>query len=77
MGHPAQKTMIRSLETVCTNNATNGKNPNLNTNFFKTNPYDDTFVGWTPDVQMLTENDLKKIEKQEERESRVKRRQKR
>jgi hypothetical protein len=32
-------------------------------NYFKTNPYDDTFVGWTPDVQVLTENDLKKIEK--------------
>ena len=31
---------------------------------------EDQFYGWSPDVQILTENDLKKIEKQEERKAR-------
>lgn len=31
---------------------------------------EDQFYGWAPDVQILTENDLKKIEKQEERKAR-------
>jgi len=31
---------------------------------------DEPYNGWAPDVQILTENDLKKIEKQEERKAR-------
>jgi hypothetical protein len=31
---------------------------------------DDQLYGWAPDVQILTESDLKKIEKQEERKAR-------
>lgn len=29
---------------------------------------DEPFSGWAPDIQILNENDLKKIEKQEERQ---------
>jgi hypothetical protein len=38
--------------------------------FFQPSPIDEPFNGWAPDVQILTEADLKKIEKQEERKAR-------
>jgi len=31
---------------------------------------EEVYYGWAPDVQILTETDLKKIEKQEERKAR-------
>ena len=35
---------------------------------------DEPFQGWAPEIQILTENDLKKIERQEERQQRYKNR---
>jgi hypothetical protein len=39
-------------------------------------PGEDTFYGWAPDVVMLNESDLRKIEKQEERKARYEKRRK-
>ena len=35
---------------------------------------DEPFQGWAPDIQILNESDLKKIEKQEERQQRYRNR---
>ena len=37
-------------------------------------PGEEQFYGWAPEVQVLTENDLRKIEKQEERKARYEKR---
>ena len=42
--------------------------------FFQPSPMDEPFSGWAPDIQVLNENDLKKIEKQEERQQRYRNR---
>ena len=39
-------------------------------------PGEDPFYGWAPDVVMLNESDLRKIEKQEERKARYEKRRK-
>lgn len=62
------KTMIRSLNTLYPQQQKIG-------GYFKPAPIDDqAFYGWGPDVQILTENDLRKIEKQEVRENRYRKR---
>ena len=64
------RTMIRSLDTV---------NPQLQGNrqssFAKS--IDDVFAGWGPQVKILQENDLKKIEKAEDRDARIEKRKRR
>lgn len=55
------RTMIRSLDELYQQN----KEPS--SKFFQSTGIDEPFVGWAPDIQVLTENDLRKIEKQEER----------
>jgi len=42
--------------------------------FFQPSPMDEPFQGWAPDIQILNESDLKKIEKQEERQQRYRNR---
>ncbi|CDW89370.1 swi snf-related matrix-associated actin-dependent regulator of [Stylonychia lemnae] len=58
------KTMIRSLDQLLQPAQQNVSK------FFQPSPIDEPFNGWAPDVQILTESDLKKIEKQEERKAR-------
>lgn len=61
------KTMIRSLETV-----SGGKRQS---NYFKTSALEDEVrFGWAPEIQIIDDSDLKKLEKQEEREQRYKKR---
>jgi hypothetical protein len=62
-----QKTMIRSLDTVAENSR--GK-----PSYFKSAPFEDEFQGWGPEVQIIEEAELKKIEKQEDRDARMKKR---
>lgn len=64
-----QKTMIRSLETVQDTSVQRRQ-----ANYFKTAPFEDEFQGWGPEVQIIDESELKKIEKQEDRESRYRKR---
>jgi hypothetical protein len=54
-----QKTMIRSLETVQDTNTQQRRQAN----YFKTAPFEDEFQGWGPEVQIIDEAELKKIEK--------------
>jgi hypothetical protein len=62
------KTMIRSLNTLV-------PQAKKTAGFYKQMPADDqAFSGWGPEVQILTENDLKRIEKQEVRENRYRKR---
>jgi len=49
-------TMIRSIEELVPNQITGATG-------FGAVGGEDQFYGWAPDVQILTENDLKKIEK--------------
>lgn len=56
-----QRTMIRSLDELYQQN----KEPQ--SKFFQPSPIDEPFSGWAPEIQVLTENDIRKIEKQEER----------
>lgn len=49
-----QRTMIRSLEEL---------QPKEATNKFFPSPMDEPFCGWAPEIQVLGENDLRKIEK--------------
>ena len=62
------KTMIRSLDELYT------QQKEVVNKFFQSNPMDEPFQGWAPDIQVLNENDLKKIEKQEERQQRYRNR---
>ena len=71
MQSPTAKTMIRSLETI---QGTQSAAQRKQANYFKTSPYEDEFKGWAPDVQIIDEAELKKLEKQEERESRYRKR---
>ena len=64
--------MIRSLNTLVPQQSNSRAN-----NFFKSSITqgmggleDSNFTGWGPEVQILSEADLKRIEKQEDRESR-------
>lgn len=60
--------MIRSLDELY-------QPPKESVNkFFTPNPMDEPFNGWAPEIQLLSEGDLKKIEKQEERQNRYKNR---
>ena len=66
-GHEAgefepHKTMIRSLDELYQ------QQKEVVNKFFQPLPMDEPFQGWAPDIQILNENDLKKIEKQEERQ---------
>lgn len=61
------KTMIRSLETV--------SGAKRQSNYFKTSALEDEVrFGWAPEIQIIDDSDLKKLEKQEEREQRYKKR---
>jgi hypothetical protein len=62
------KTMIRSLDELY-----QGQKEVVN-KFFQPSPMEEPFQGWAPDIQILNENDLKKIEKQEERQQRYRNR---
>ena len=57
-----QKTMIRSLDELYQ------QKKEVVNKFFQLSPIDEPFQGWAPDIQILNEGDLKKIEKQEERQ---------
>jgi hypothetical protein len=43
-------------------------------NYFAAVPAEEEFSGWAPDIQIVDDNELKKIEKQEERDARYKKR---
>lgn len=62
------KTMIRSLDELYQ------QQKEVVNKFFQPSPMDEPFQGWAPDIQILNENDLKKIEKQEERQQRYRNR---
>ena len=62
------KTVIRSLDQLFQPQQQNVSK------FFQPSPIDEPFNGWAPDVQILSEGDLKKIEKQEERKARYEKR---
>ena len=62
--------MIRSLDTVNPQNQGNRQS-----SFAKAN--EDVFMGWGPQVKILQENDLKKIEKAEDRDARIEKRKRR
>ena len=64
------KTMIRSLDTLNPQNQNNKAS-----NFSKTT--EEVFMGWGPQVKILQENDLKKIEKAEDRDARIEKRKRR
>ena len=63
------KTMMRSMDELYQQQPKESVNK-----FFAPSPMDEPFAGWAPDIQLLSENDLKKIEKQEERQQRYKNR---
>jgi len=56
-----QKTMLRSLDELYQ------PRKEVVNKFFQPSPMDEPFQGWAPDIQILNENELKKIERQEER----------
>ena len=62
------KTMIRSLDDLYQ------PQKEVVNKFFQPSPMDEPFQGWAPDIQMLNEAELKKIEKQEERQQRYRNR---
>jgi len=62
------RSMVRSLDELYQPQKENVSK------FFSPNPMDEPFHGWAPEIQLLSENDLKKIEKQEERQQRYKNR---
>jgi len=51
------KTMIRSLDELY------HQQKEVANKFFSPSPMEEPFSGWAPDIQILNENDLKKIEK--------------
>lgn len=70
--------MIRSLDTLG-GAATGGLLSVSKAHYLKSSaallePDEDVVSGWAPEVEILTEQDLKKIEKQEDRESRMRKR---
>ena len=66
--------MIRSLDTLATSaGGMTGKNHfKSSVGLLESNK--DQASGWAPEVEILSEQDLKKIEKQEDRESRMRKR---
>lgn len=54
------KTVIRSLDELYQQMNKKGESK-------LGNGLDDQFYGWAPDIQVLSDSDLKKLEKQEER----------
>ena len=57
--------MLRSQETLGT-----GPNSTISANllgkrqdYFRTTPYEDDYHGWGPDIQIIDETELKKLEK--------------
>lgn len=62
------KTMIRSLDELYQ------PQKEVVNKFFQPSPMDEPFQGWAPDIQILNEGELKKIEKQEERQQRYRNR---
>ena len=67
------RTMIRSLDTLATQGLNSGKN-HFKSSVGLLEPNQDQVNGWAPEVDILSEQDLKKIEKQEDRESRMRKR---
>lgn len=71
------RTMIRSLDTLGSSSAQIGNTKNHHFKAGVTSllePNSDLVEGWAPEVEILSEQDLKKIEKQEDRESRMRKR---
>ena len=56
------KTMLRSLDELYQQQPKESINK-----FFQPSPMDEPFCGWAPDIQLLSENDLKKIENSAQR----------
>jgi len=69
-------TMIRSIDELIQSNLITGAGAQSKHALGLNAPGEETFYGWGPDVQILTEGDLKKIEKQEERKARYEKRRK-
>ena len=68
--------MIRSLETLAPENSSLRGHQG---GFFKPSvgllePNPEQAQGWAPEVEILSEQDLKRIEKQEDRETRMRKR---
>ena len=66
------RTMIRSLDTLASTGGFQGKGKSGLSSLLE--PNKDQVSGWAPEVEILSEQDLKRIEKQEDRESRMRKR---
>ena len=67
--------MLRSQETLGSGpTACGGSILGKRQDYFRTTPYEDDYHGWGPDIQIIDEAELKKLEKQEDRESRYRKR---
>jgi len=62
------KTMMRSLDTLIPQ-----KQEHVN-KFFHPNLMEEPFGGWAPEIKELNEVEMKKLEKQEDRQNRYKNR---
>ena len=62
--------MIRSIEELVQPSLLAAGSVSKGSAGFAFGGAEEQFYGWAPEVQILTENDLKKIEKQEERKAR-------
>jgi hypothetical protein len=66
--------MIRSLDTLAPVSGSSKSNGYFKSGVGLLEPNIDQVLGWAPEVEILSEQDLKKIEKQEDRESRMRKR---
>ena len=66
------RTMIRSLDTLRLEGS--GSNSRMKSGGVLTDASGDPVEGWAPEVEILSEAELKRLEKQEDREQRMRKR---